>query len=180
MERILVVGCPGSGKSTLSFALADRLRLPVVHLDQLFWRAGWQQVSQEEFSAQLDEALQGPRWILDGNYDRTLERRLAVCDTAILLDYPRWRCLLGVTRRVLGSYGRDRPDMTAGCPEHFEWEFMQYIWQFRRKQGVKIERLLTAAEQRGVRVLRFRTRKACQKWLQTLPQKRDPEGSLKR
>ena len=137
MKRILVIGCPGSGKSRLSQILGEKLGLPVVHLDQLWWKPGWQNVSVEEFDEQLDAVLEREKWIIDGNFSRTMPLRLRYCDTIIYLDYSRWECLLGMTQRVLGSYGKVRPDMAEGCPERFDWEFVKYIWNFNRDNRVR-------------------------------------------
>ena len=136
MEKILIIGCPGSGKSTLARQLNRKLGLPLVHLDQLWWREGWKNVSIEEFDAQLDMALAMDRWIIDGNYSRTMERRLQKCDTIIYLDFDRCTCLWGVCRRVIGSYGKVRPDMAKGCPERFDLEFVSWIWNFNKQNRV--------------------------------------------
>ena len=99
-KRILIAGCPGSGKSTFAKSLSRRLELPLTHLDQLYWRPGWVHVDRAEFDSLLDSVLQKDAWILDGNFMRTLPRRMAACDTAVYLDFPRRTCLLGVLRRV--------------------------------------------------------------------------------
>ena len=137
MERILIIGCSGAGKSTLARALHKKLGLPVVHLDQLWWREGWQNVSREEFDRQLDLALEMDRWIIDGNYSRTMEVRLQQCDTIIYLDFTRWACLWGMCQRVFGSYGKVRPDMAKGCPERFDWDFVKWIWNFNKQNRVR-------------------------------------------
>ena len=96
MERILIIGCSGSGKSRLARILGKELGLPVVHLDQLWWQADWQNVTVEEFDSRLAMALSMDRWIIDGNYSRTMEARLSRCDTVIYLDFSRCVCLLGM------------------------------------------------------------------------------------
>lgn len=156
MERILIIGCSGSGKSTLARALRERLGLPVVHLDQLWWREGWQHVTREEFDEQLEMALAMERWIIDGNYSRTIQQRLPKCDTIIYLDFSRWECLLGVTQRVLGSYGKVRPDMAEGCPERIDWVFIKFIWNFNKNNRVRNYTWLASAKHAEHIVLKSR------------------------
>ena len=137
MEKILIIGCPCSGKSTLARQLNRKLGLPLVHLDQLWWQEGWKNVSVEEFDARLGMALDMDRWIIDGNYSRTMEQRLEKCDTIIYLDFGRWSCLWGMCRRVISSYGRVRPDMAKGCPERFDRELVKWIWNFNKENRVR-------------------------------------------
>ncbi len=137
MERILIIGCSCSGKSTLARALGQKLGLPVIHLDQLWWKEGWEHVTRGEFDSRLAMALNMDRWIIDGNFSRTIQQRLSKCDTILYLDFDRWTCLFGMFQRVLGSYGRVRPDMAPGCPERFDWEFIKFIWNFNENNRVQ-------------------------------------------
>lgn len=130
-ERILIIGSPGSGKSTLARALAAQTGLPLVHLDQLYWSAGWQEVDKTLWLARLDAALAEPRWIIEGNYSSTLERRLAHADKVVLLDLSPFRCTWRVLRRVLSERGSVRADMAAGCPERLDLGFLWYVLTFR-------------------------------------------------
>ena len=107
MKRVLVIGCPGSGKSRLSKVLHDKTGLPLYHLDNLFWNADKTNVEKSVFSERLSEVLERDEWIIDGNYASTMEKRMAVCDTVIFLDYPTDLCLDGVKRRQ----GTRRSDM---------------------------------------------------------------------
>ncbi len=141
-QRIIIIGCCGSGKSTLARKLAEATGLPLVHLDQLWWREGWQHISREEFDELLRAEVDKDRWIIDGNYDRTLDIRLEKCDTIIYFDLPRMVCLIGVLKRVLSSYGRTRPDMGAGCPERFDLSFLKYIWNFNKKKRAKYHAMI--------------------------------------
>ncbi len=155
-QRILLIGCGGSGKSTLARQLGQATGLPVVHLDQLFWRPGWQSVSKEEFDALLAAELAKDCWIIDGNFDRTIPMRLERCDTVIYLDLPRLTCLMGVIRRVITSYGRTRPDMGEGCPERFDLSFLKWVWNFNRDKRGKYLSLLEGC---GKDVFRIRSRR---------------------
>ncbi len=143
MKKVIIIGSPGAGKSTLAFALSAKTRLPLVHLDQLFWHEGWIESDREDFDARLACELEKPKWIIDGNYSRTLPQRLEKCDTVIFLDLPRRSCLMGVIRRVLRYRGKTRPDMTEGCPEKIDREFLSYVWHFRKKNIPAIKALLS-------------------------------------
>ena len=132
MERILVIGCPGSGKTRLAKCLGEKLNISVVHLDNLWWTGNWENVSREEFDARLEAALEQEKWIIDGNFSRTMPMRLKYCDTIIYLDYSRWQCLAGMMQRVIANYGKSRPDMGGNCPERFDLEFAKFIWDFNK------------------------------------------------
>ena len=127
MRRVLVIGCPGAGKSTLTRALAETLGLPAVYLDRLWWKSGWINRTRAEFDARLDAALAGDAWVMDGNYLRTLPRRLERCDAVLFLDYPRRLCLFRALRRILPPrHGRGLPGaagpgvhpLDLGLPPH--------------------------------------------------------------
>lgn len=132
MERILIIGCSGSGKSRMARSLGEKLDLPVVHLDQLWWKPGWENVTVQAFDEKLNAVLKTEKWIIDGNFSRTMPMRLRYCDTILYLDYSRWQCLLGMLQRVIGSYGKVRPDMADGCPERFDRDFVKWIWNFNK------------------------------------------------
>lgn len=165
MQRVLVIGSPGAGKSTLSRELARRTGLPVIHLDAEYWRAGWIGPDTNEWIARTREIVAGERWIVDGNYGSTLGRRLSRADTVIWLDYSTPLCLWRVIRRVVTSYGRTRPDMAEGCPERFDLDFLGYVLRFRREWR---ERNLTALSGFHGRVLRFERPAQARAWLESL------------
>ena len=156
MERILIIGCSGSGKSTLAVALGEKLGLPVVHLDQLWWKEGWRNVTREEFDSRLAMAMNMDGWIIDGNYSRTMEMRLAKCDTVIYLDFNRWACLRGMCQRVFGNYGKARPDMAQGCPERFDPAFVKWIWNYNKNNRVRNYMYLAQAKYAKTIVLKNR------------------------
>ena len=134
MQRIIIIGCPGSGKSTFSKKLAKLLDLPLVHLDKLYWRANWQEVSNEEFDKLLINELKKPAWILDGNFSRTLELRLQYADHVILMNYPTLTCVFRILKRVITNHGKTRDDMTEGCNERLDLSFLKYVRGFKKKR----------------------------------------------
>ena len=166
MDRIMIIGCGGSGKSTLAQQLGQKLRLPVVHLDQLFWTPGWVSISKDEFGRVHVAALAEERWIMDGNFDRTIPKRLQRCDTVIYLDFSRFTCLMGVLKRVLTTYGKVRPDMGEGCPERIDLDFLKWVCNFNKNKRERNYRLLKEAE--GVRVIILKNRRMVKKFLSEL------------
>ena len=132
-RRIVVTGLAGSGKSTLSVALAAKTGLPLVHLDLQFWKPGWVAPSEAEFREKQRVVLAGDEWIADGNYLETLDLRLELADTVVLLDTPWWRC---AGRAFLRGF-RMPGELPEGCDySHWqrlrdEWQLVFRIWQSR-------------------------------------------------
>lgn len=142
MKRVLILGCSGAGKSTFSPILGERLGLPVIHLDQHYWRAGWVEPAKDVWRAQVLELIARPEWVMDGNYGGTLPDRLAVADMAFVFDFPTWLCLWRVCKRIAKGYGRTRPDLADGCPEQIDLKFFLYVLNFRRNQRPRLMQAL--------------------------------------
>jgi adenylate kinase family enzyme len=138
MQRVLVVGCPGAGKTTFALRLGDKLALPVIHLDTHFWRPGWQVPTDEAWREQATALAAKPAWVMDGNFSNTFDIRMPRADSLIWLDYPRSVCMRRVLTRAAKHYGRTRPDLAEGCPERFDLEFLRYVWEFARKHRPQI------------------------------------------
>jgi adenylate kinase family enzyme len=127
MQRILIVGSCGAGKSTFATELSAKLNLPLVQLDRLFWKPGW--VMQEEviFTNLLQTELERDNWIIDGNYLKSLPLRLEYADTAILLNLNCWICTWRVLKRWLLQDG----DQSVGCPQKVDLPFLKFvIWDY--------------------------------------------------
>ena len=154
MERIQIIGCSGAGKSTLARTLGEKTGLPVIHGDRLFWKSGWVESTREEIDRKILDAVKEERWIFDGNYMRTLPRRLERCDLVIWLDFPAWFCLYRVCKRYVCNLGRVRPDMPQGCPEKIDWDFVKWVWDFNRTKGPKLRRLLQTLPEDKVVILK--------------------------
>ena len=170
MKRILVVGCPGSGKSTFAKKLHEYTGLPLTHLDNVWWKEDRTHITREEFDRRLQALLQGGAWILDGDYSRTYEARIRAADTVIFLDFAEEECLNGVlsrlgTRRTDIPWTEDRPDP----------ELIRRVRAYREENRPKLYDLFGQYPDKNLLV--FHTRAEADAWLDGLT-KSDPEGSL--
>jgi len=163
-RRILVIGIPGAGKSVLAVSLGEALDLPVIHLDSLFWKPGWQSTPIDEFRALTADLVKREKWVIDGHYGRTLDIRLPAADTVVLLDLPRTLCMWRVIARWLTHIGRTRPDMGPGCPEKVDWEFLKWIWDFPAMRLAPALRQLDDLPE-STRVYRLRSRREIDRFL---------------
>ncbi len=154
MQRILIVGSGGSGKSTLARQLGDRLNMEVIHLDQHYFGPNWEEPSKEEWAKRVQQLIQRPNWVMDGNYGGTMEMRIGRADTIIFLDFSRWLCLWRVLKRGWRNRGRVRPDMAPECKERVEWQFLWYIFRYpdTRRAGV-FERISRLASDKDTYIL---------------------------
>jgi len=149
MNKALVIGCPGSGKSTFARALHAATALPLYHLDLLYWNADKTTVSSQVFRARLEQVLQQERWIIDGHYAATLPMRLARCDSVFWLDLPLEECLAGIEQRR----GQPRPDM-PWIETEADSDFADYVRAFHRTQQDAISPLLRAYSHAKLHILR--------------------------
>ncbi|MBR3893526.1 MAG: adenylate kinase [Clostridia bacterium] len=151
MKRVIVIGCPGSGKSSFSRALCQKTGLPLCHLDLLYWNADKTTVEKSVFLARLSTVLKEDAWIIDGNYASTMEMRMAACDTVFFLDYPLAVCLDGVRARR----GKPRSDMPWIEGEE-DAELIEMIKGFRVQQRPQVMALLEKYRDKNVVVFQSR------------------------
>ena len=151
MQRIIVIGCPGSGKSRLSRALHHKTCIPLYHLDMMYWNADKTTVEKSVFLERLSAVLEQDAWIIDGNYGSTMELRMAVCDTVIFLDYPLKVCLDGIKERR----GKPRSDM-PWCETEEDAEFIEFIKNYNEQQKPKVLELLKKYGDKNIVILESR------------------------
>lgn len=168
MKRVAIIGSGGAGKSTLARQLGARLGLPVVHLDALFWRPGWVETPREEWVALQRELVAREAWVVDGNYNATLDIRLEAADTIVFLDLPNWVCAWRAVRRRVQHHGRTRPDLAPGCPEQIDLAFLRWIWDYPRTRRPGVLEKLERAAAEGKRVVRLRSNAEVERFLREL------------
>lgn len=161
MKKILVIGCPGSGKSTFSKQLHKLTGIPLYHLDMMYWNADKTTVDKAVFLNRLTDALEKEEWIIDGNYSSTMELRIQACDTVFLLDYPLDICLEGINNRQ----GKPRSDIPWTDTEQ-DSEFIDFIKNFNRQSKPQIINLLSKYSDKEIHI--FKSRNDSEKFLKNL------------
>ena len=162
MKKVIVIGPSGAGKSTFARALRDKTGLPLYYLDMLWHKPDKTNITQEEFDARLAEMLREEKWIMDGDYSRTLELRFKACDTVFFLDYPLEVCLQGVEDRR----NKPREDMPWIETEP-DLEFIQWIRDFFQIRRPKVLALL-AQYREGREIHIFHSRDEANTYLASL------------
>ncbi|SNT58924.1 Adenylate kinase [Asanoa hainanensis] len=131
MDRVVVIGCGGSGKTRLARELARIVAAPLTHLDGVYYDERWRPASPDDFAARQRALVAAPRWVIEGNYAGTLPIRLAAADTVVFLDLPATTCLWGIAQR---RWRRETGRIT--------WGFIRYVIAYRRRMPPRVTRLL--------------------------------------
>jgi adenylate kinase family enzyme len=159
MERIAIIGCGGSGKTTIGRRLGEQLGVTPIHLDVVFYDDDWNTLPKEKFAALQEELVAEEKWIIDGNFASTLPIRLARADTVIFLDLPAVTCLYGIAqrrvqRRLKGHSGQN--DAT-GVYDRITWNFIKYVWGYRKSMGPRVRKLIDEhAQHADIKILTSR------------------------
>ena len=148
MQKVIIIGCPGSGKSTFSRKLRDKTGLPLYHLDMIWHRADKTHITREAFDQTLETILNTNTWIIDGNYSRTMKKRIQMCDTVVFFDLPTEVCLNGVQARI----GVKREDM-PWVEEKMDEAFREFIVNFAKDERPRIYELLEKYPDKSVILL---------------------------
>lgn len=162
MNKVIIIGCPGSGKTTFAEKLQECTGLPLYYLDAIWHKPDKTHIPREEFDERIREIFETPRWIIDGNYKRTIEIRLKECDTVFLFDLPTEVCLQGVTERI----GKERYDL-PWLETKLDSEFKKFIEDFPKDTLPYIYELLEKYKAEK-QVIIFKSRKEADEYLKRI------------
>ena len=168
MNRIMIIGCSGAGKSTFARKLHAITKIKLIHLDQYFWQPNWVKTETIAWKEIVYRLTKQPTWIMDGNYGGTMDIRMKRADTIIYLDYPTWTCLWRVTNRTFKNWGKRRFDMPNGCEERFDLKFFHYVATFNHLRRKKLLNKLNQCNEEK-KIFVFRNDKQANRFLENLP-----------
>lgn len=167
MTRISVIGCGGSGKTTLATILAETKNIPLLHLDCISYGENWSEVDPQVFDQSHQKWINQDQWIIEGTMIESLDKRLRRSHRVIFLDMPRWLCLKGIFQRLIFNYGQTRDDMALGCKESFDWPFLKYVWNFNKETRPKILEILDKNAE-NCDIITLSNRSDVKKWIEQL------------
>ena len=159
MKKVIVIGCPGSGKTTFAEKFNKCTGLPLFHLDAIWHMPDKTHIPREEFDERIKEIFSLPEWIIDGNYSRTIEMRLKECDTVFLFDLPVELCIQGATERI----GKGRYDL-PWLETELDPEFETFIREFPETTLPKIYDLIEKYREEKETVI-FKSREAADDYI---------------
>lgn len=175
MKKINVIGTTGSGKTTFSKRLANKMNSPHIQLDQLFWKPDWVESTDDEFIPQVKRAISGSTWVLDGNYSRTNLIKWSNVDVIIWIDYSYPRTLLQLFNRTIGRIvSKEELWPETGNVESFEKSFLSkqsiFVWFFKnyKRNKVRYSELMESSEIKHVEFIRLRTPKEANQFIENL------------
>lgn len=155
MKKVALIGSGGSGKSTLARSLGEKLNIEVYHLDAFFWKPNWTPTSKEEQSKVQNELVNKEEWIIDGNYNGTMDIRLNAANIIIFVDINRVICIYRVFKRMIRYRGQSRPDMAEGLNERLDFAFLKWIWDYpKTKKPVILKKLRQLPNDKKVIILK--------------------------
>lgn len=164
MKRVVIIGCPGSGKTTFSRKLAVKTKLPEINLDYYYNQTKYDYSNNTgAWVAKVKRLIKQDLWIMDGNYNSTIAERFKRADTIIFFDLPRYKSLFGVIKRRIQYRNKRRLDMPSDWVEKVSFKFLIYVWWFRRDSR---DAILKAIEENVHKdIVIFTNRKQAQKFL---------------
>ena len=165
VSKISIIGGSGSGKSTLANILSNKLNIPAIHLDAINYKDNWVEIDKKERDKIIEEKAEQDKWIIDGNYNKTLKTRLDNVDLIIWLDYSTIAQIKGVLKRYVQNHNKEKEEI-PGCKERFNLKFYKYVITYNKKKRPEVIKMLK--EIPNEKMIIFRKQKDLNKWLENI------------
>ncbi|MBE8477511.1 P-loop NTPase family protein [Streptomyces justiciae] len=163
MKRVAIVGCGGSGKSYVARELGRRLDAPVTHLDAVYYDDDWNELPKDTFAQLQRDLVATPNWVIDGNYNSTLQIRLEACDTVVFMDTPTWTCLWGVlSRQLRHGHGQNKDN---GIYNRIHLGVLRYVLSYRRTMRPRVLAKIDEHARSHAQVVMLTSRRQARRWL---------------
>jgi adenylate kinase family enzyme len=163
MKRVAIVGCGGSGKSYVARELGRQLGAPVTHLDAAYYDDAWNELPKDRFEQLQRDLVAAPSWVIDGNYNSTLQIRLEACDTVVFMDMPTLTCLWGVLSRQL-RHGHTQ-NKGNGIYNRIHMGVLRYVLSYRRKMRPRVLAKIDEYARDHAQVVILTSRRRARRWL---------------
>lgn len=161
IQKIAIIGGPGTGKSTLAKNLGKEMKLPVYHIDGIHHLKNWEIRPTQERDSIISEKVKEPKWVIDGTYKATLEERVINADLIIFLDYSTIAKLKGILSRYFKNKGQEKPEI-PGCKEKMDWKFIQLTIKWNKTKRKIVKDILDRYKDK--KILIFKNRRSLNKW----------------
>ncbi|GAA2342119.1 topology modulation protein [Dactylosporangium salmoneum] len=162
MNKVAIVGCGGSGKSHVARELGKILGAPVTHLDAAFYDNAWNPLPMDKFTELQRDLVAQPRWVIDGNYNSTLQVRLEACDTVVLMDVSTWAALYGIFSRQIRHGAGHKGN---GVHNRIHWGVIKYVATYRRKMRPRVMAKIEEFAAGRADVVLLANRRMTRRWL---------------
>lgn len=163
MNKVLIIGISGTGKTRLARKLSDFLKIPTTHYDEFVWGENWKEIDEKVVEQKLEEVIKKDKWIIEGFIHPAATSKLENADTVIYLDYYGWQAFWGGLCRWWTYHGKTRPELAVGCIEKFDWNFLKVMW--KRGERPEIEEAIKGFENK---IFRLETRRETNNFLAQL------------
>jgi adenylate kinase family enzyme len=167
-RRVIVIGSPGAEKGALSRAIAEKLKIPCIELERLYWRPGWKKPTEAEWRAQVAELAAREEWVIEGTFPSTLDARVARAEWLVYVDAPMPVCLIRKLKQMLRGRREQKEEVAPGCPPRIDMSLLRFIWNFPTSIGPRINAVI-ARERRNRTIFILRSKREQEEFLAKVP-----------
>lgn len=166
MQKIIIIGISGTGKTKLAIELSNLLKIPIVHYDELVWAEKWQEINEKIVEQKINNIVKNDKWIIEGFIHPAAKIRLENAELVIYLDYSGLQAVIGGLQRWWQYRGKNRPEMASGCIEELNWNYLKVMW--KRNERTEIEEAIEGFENK---IIRLKTRKEVDNFIAKISKK---------